>query len=207
MMVMKKTTAASLMVTGRMVGSMPLRLRGEYPGAMELALADPFRLYLAWRAAPQLDTPHRPENVRKHRIDAILFERGIFARMQAATQVAMSREFRAKLEEARAEREAARNEADVAALCYRILTELGADMTDLQVRLRRRTRAELRAEGKPRQATGIAMRITPTLEAARAAVAAADGQPSEGLAAEISETEAGDSSGDDEQTGQGDSSG
>ena len=205
----KKTRAVSRQPMGRVSGSMVEILRGGVRwDVMELALAAPERLHAFWSWAARFDAATRPDAVRKRRIDAVLLERGLFAKMAAASRAARTREFRDRLEAARAEREAARNEADLARLCERILTEMGADMADLQVRLRRRTAKELRAEGKPRQAAGIAMRITPTLEAARAAVAEADGQPgSESLASEISDTDAPDGSGADEQAGQATSSG
>lgn len=173
---------------------------------MDARLSDPHRLRETWLFAA-VPPPTTPDDARRIRINAELARRGLFRRMRAASAVASSRAFWAALEEARDERVACRNEDDLAALCRRLLEGLGADMADLQVRLRRATPKEVRASGARRSAAQIKMRITPTLDAARAAVAAVDQPGSEGLAEEISATDADPGSGSPAQAGQSISSG
>jgi hypothetical protein len=142
---------------------------------MTAVFSDPGRLVNLWRSARAVVDD--PETARRREIDAELGRRGFFRRMVAAAAVARSRTFRDALEARYEDRAAAKSEDDLARVCESVLRELGADMTDLHVRLRRRTEAELRKDGFiGGQVAQLRMRICPTIEAAREVVAAVDAQ-------------------------------
>jgi hypothetical protein len=143
-----------------------------------LFFADPVRLRSSWSLAAYLDEQRKPEHVRKRAIDAELARRGFFRKMVVASQAVMSAPFRDAMDARIDERRAAKDEKDLARIAESILVGLGVDMEDLHVRLRRATAKEVRKSGAPRQAAQLKMRIRPTVEAARAAIAAVDAQPS-----------------------------
>jgi hypothetical protein len=144
-----------------------------------VTLATPERLLEVWQLAEQQANARGPDVTRKQAIDQELARRGFFRRMFAASKIARSGEFEARLNAAAEERAAARDEADLAALMTRILVALGADMTDLHIRLRRVTQREIRKEGYIGHRAQLKFRITPTLAAAREAIAAVDGYASD----------------------------
>jgi hypothetical protein len=144
---------------------------------MDLLLSAPDRLLSSWRLAAYLDEQRKPENVRKRAIDAELARRGIFRRMVLASQAVMTPAFRNAVDARVEERRAAKNENDLASIVESILCDLGVDMEDLHVRLRRATQKEVRKSGAPRRAAQLKIRIRPTVEAARAAIAEVDAQP------------------------------
>lgn len=150
-----------------------------------LDLAEPPRLLATWRAAEQEAVERDPETRRRRAIDRELARRGIFARMQTATALAQTPAFRDAVNARRAEREAARDEGDLARLLTDVLVGLGADMSDLHVRLRRATRKETAKAHLPRQAAQIRFRIRPTRDAAVEAIAEVDARQAEGAEAGV----------------------
>jgi hypothetical protein len=147
---------------------------------MTPVLADSDRLLAVWNWGRAEAQAKSPEYARRREIDAELGRRGLLARMAAASAVARSPAYAEAVNARASDRAAARTEDDLARILTACLVEAGADMTDLQVRLRRVTDQEKRRAGAPRRAAQLRMRITPTIEAARAAVAAVDGQPAGG---------------------------
>lgn len=141
-----------------------------------LAFADPGRLRWLWAFAQ--GDPQRAESRRETRrrlaIDAELGRMGLFAKMRVASAAIASERFAAAFTGRRSEREACRNEDDVRDIALGILAEMEVDMTDLQIRLRRATEKEVIKADTPAGTAQIKLRVTPTVEAARQAIAAVD---------------------------------
>ena len=163
-----------------------------------LSLADPDRLRSSWQLAAYLDEQRKPENVRKRAIDAELARRGFFRRMALASQAVLSTPFRDAIDAHIEERRAAKSETELALLCEAILKSLGVDMTDLHVRLRRATAKEVRKSGAPRQSAQLKIRVRPTIDAARAAVAEVDAQLAGGVPGSYSAEAVSEGSDDDD---------
>lgn len=170
------------------------------------ALSDPARLYVTWLAARALP-PETPESALRRASEEELVRTGLRDRMRAATALAASPAFSEALGARAAERAALRDEDDLSRLCGAILEGMGADMEDLQVRVRRKTRRELRRQGYIGRRAQFDLRITPTIAAARDVVAGAEDQLSEAAGAPggSSETEASGAAGG--QFGQGTATG
>ena len=159
--------------------SKPYAARGStcQTGVVErqAALADPARLYVTWAMARPLP-PESKEAALRRASEEELVRTGLRDRMAAATALARSQAFSDALAARAEDRAACRNEDDLSRLCRDVLEGLGADMEDLQARVRRKTRKELRRQGFIGWRTQFQLRITPTLEAARSVVAEAEDQ-------------------------------
>jgi hypothetical protein len=151
---------------------------------MTPVLADPFRLRSTWAWAQegQRDRALAAETAWRKAVDAELEKAGVFERVKGAIAGIGSEAFQEGFVARQEARAAARDENDLRQIALDVLAELGVDLTDVIIRLRR-ARAEELPRGFRRQgAAQVKLRPTPTVEAAQRAIdaAAAAGYPRPG---------------------------
>ena len=141
-----------------------------------LVFADPGRLRWLWSFANHYTrrSEEAADTRRRMAIDAELARMGLFDKMRVASAAIASEPFAAAFIERRQEREAAKSEDDIRDIALVILGELGVDMSDLQIRLRRATEREVIKSDTPAGTAQLKLRVTPTIDAAKRAIAAVD---------------------------------
>jgi hypothetical protein len=126
--------------------------------------ADPYRLRVVWAFAilERQRQLQAAEGAHRSAINAELTKAGVLYRIARAKDAIRSDRFHVAFNARHAERAAAKDVNDVREIALAILTEMGVDMTDVTIRLRRSSKRKIK------------MRVTPTVEAAQRAISAAD---------------------------------
>jgi len=126
--------------------------------------ADPYRLRVVWAFAilERQRQLQAAEAARRATINAELTKAGVLYRIARAKDAISSDEFHVAFNARHDERAAAKDVNDVRDIALAILAEMGVDMTDVTIRLRRSSKRKVK------------MRVTPTVEAAQRAIDAAE---------------------------------
>lgn len=134
--------------------------------------ASPWRLTVFWLQAEEEDRARREAIDKRWRmaVDQELGATGVFRRVAEANSAIATTRFGELFVERQEERAAAKSENDLALLARSILADLGVDLADIHIRLRRALPEEMTRMLRRIGGAQVKLRATPTVEVAQLAI-------------------------------------